>query len=126
LNNLAYNKVFDEIGVSVGTINDMVDEIDELDKLLAGKTGLDRVALNARKEELIRTVNRIYDYASREALVEYNTIYKAGAVAGLMKNGFSRWSMFTYFSSWGSKKSGEYLYNAFYKPFANAYVAYRL
>jgi hypothetical protein len=74
---------------------------------------------------MINTVKNTMQYASREALFEYQQIFKAGSMAGLMRNGFSKRTWFTFFSSWGAKKSGEYLYNAMYKPFASAHLAYK-
>gem|GEM_PF-4291551 len=59
----------------------------------------------AERANLIKDIKSIRQYASREALFEYQQIYKAGQMAGLMRNGFSRWTALTFFSSWGAKKS---------------------
>lgn len=125
MNNLAYNKAFDELWVSTDTLNSMLDEIEKIDKELVGKKWLDRELLNSRKTELINTYKWIMNYVTKEALFEFNSLYKAGTMAWLMRNWFSKRTAFTFFSTRGSKKAWEYIYGALYKPFANAYTAYK-
>lgn len=126
MEDLAYNKVFDEIWISTDTFNSMLDEIDEIDSSLKWKKWMERISLETRKRELVNRVDKLINYSAREALFEYNNLFKAWTMPGLMRNWFSRWTYMTFFSSWGSKKAWEYMYNAMYKPFATAYMAYKL
>ena len=71
---------------------------------------------NAGNRSAAKRLKQLVTRIKELATTEYQQFYKAADHSGFTRNSFSRYVSINFFSSWWSKKLGEYVYNLFAKP----------